>query len=132
AFSISNLPLPLTLHAGGSASLSTTFAPTGSGNFTGNVSFSAYSGPKQTNFRSKTQAPPPINSWALPLDGTGQGSGTLSANPASVAFGNVQVGSSSSKSETLTNTGGATLTISQASVTGTDFSISGLTLPATL
>jgi hypothetical protein len=131
-FSIGNLALPLTLHAGGSASLSTTFAPTGPGNFTGSVSFSAYSGPKLTNFRSKTQAPPPNNSWVLTLDGTGQADGTLAANPATLAFGNVQVGSSSSKSETLTNTGGTTITISQADVTGTGFSISGLTLPAAL
>jgi hypothetical protein len=132
AFSIGNLALPLTLHAGASTSLSATFAPTGSGNFTGSVSFSTYSGPQQTKFRSKTQAPPPTNSWVLPLDGTGQGNGTLTANPASLAFGNVQVGSSSSKSETLTNTGGTTITISQATVTGTGFSISGLTLPVTL
>jgi len=132
AFSIGNIALPLTLQAGNSASLSTTFAPTGSGNFAGSVSFSAYSGPKQTNFRRKTQAAPPTSTWVLTLEGTGQADGALTANPSSLAFGNVQVGNSSSKSETLTNTGGASITISQASVSGAGFSISGLTLPATL
>jgi len=42
------------------------------------------------------------------------------------------VGSSANLSETLTNTGGTTVIVSQANVTGTGFSITGLTLPATL
>jgi hypothetical protein len=42
------------------------------------------------------------------------------------------VGSNSSLSETLTNTGGATVKISQATPSGAGFSISGLTLPVTL
>src|ERR1019366_6027028 len=50
----------------------------------------------------------------------------------SLAFGSVQVGNSTSLSETLTNTGGSTVTISQVSSTATAFSIGGLTLPATL
>jgi hypothetical protein len=58
--------------------------------------------------------------------------GTLSANPASLAFGNVQVGNTASLWEVLTNTGGSSVTISQANVSGTGFSISGLTLPMTL
>ena len=58
--------------------------------------------------------------------------GALTANPASLAFGSVQVGSSTSLSETLTNTGGSSLTISAASASGTGFSLSGLALPLTL
>jgi Abnormal spindle-like microcephaly-assoc'd, ASPM-SPD-2-Hydin len=57
---------------------------------------------------------------------------TLSANPASLAFGTVQVGSKANLSETLTDTGSSSVTISQANLTGTGFSISGLTLPVTL
>jgi len=56
----------------------------------------------------------------------------LSASPATVAFGNVSVGSSSNQSLTITNTGGTAATISQASASGTGFSLSGVTLPATL
>src|SRR5262249_28231106 len=64
--------------------------------------------------------------------GTGVTPGTLSPNPSTLAFGNVQVGGSANLSETLTNTGGTTVNISQANVTGTGFSISGLTLPLAL
>ncbi|HKN15344.1 MAG TPA: hypothetical protein VJX47_00265, partial [Candidatus Sulfotelmatobacter sp.] len=44
--------------------------------------------------------------------------GTLTATPASITFGNVQVGTSQAQSEILSNTGGNTLTISQVAVTG--------------
>ena len=115
-FSTSNLSLPLTLHAGGTAPLSVTFAPTGGGSFTGKVTF----------------ATSPSGDVVLPFSGTGVGPGQLTANPSSLAFGSVRVGSNSSKSETLTNTGGISVTISQANVSGSGFSISGLTLPATL
>jgi hypothetical protein len=60
------------------------------------------------------------------------GSGVLTPNPAQVSFGSIQVGSSSSNSETVTNTGGTTVNISQANVTGSVFSVTGLTLPTTL
>ncbi len=56
----------------------------------------------------------------------------LSASPATVAFGNVSVGSSSNQSLTITNSGGTAATISQASASGTGFSLSGVSLPATL
>lgn len=115
-FSTSNLSLPLTLHAGGTASLSVTFAPTGSGSFTGKVTFA--------NSAS--------SDVVLPLSGTGVAPGQLAANPSSLAFGSVQVGNSSSQSETLTNTGGTSVTISQANVSGAGFSVSGLSVPVTL
>lgn len=58
--------------------------------------------------------------------------GTLTAGPASVSFGNVQVGTSQTQSDTLSNTGVTNLTITQAAVTGTGFSTTGLSLPLTL
>jgi hypothetical protein len=115
-FSTNNLALPLTLHAGGTASLSVTFAPTRSGNFTGTVTFT-------TNSTSNV---------VLPISGTGVASGQLTANASSLAFGGVQAGNSSRLSETLTNTGGTPVTISQANVSGTGFSLSGLSVPVTL
>ncbi len=63
---------------------------------------------------------------------SGPPSGTLSASPASLAFGNVQVGNTASLWEALTNTGGSPVTISQANVSGAGFSVYGLTLPMTL
>ena len=59
-------------------------------------------------------------------------SGTLSAAPTSISFGNVQIGTSQSATETLTNTGGSSLTITQANFTGSDFSATGLDLPLIL
>jgi hypothetical protein len=115
-FSTNNLSLPLTLHAGGTASLSVTFAPTGSGNFAGTVTFA-------TNSTSNV---------VLPISGTGVASGQLAANPSSLTFGSVQVGNSSNQSGTLTNSGATSVTISQANISGTGFSLSGLTVPVTL
>jgi hypothetical protein len=57
--------------------------------------------------------------------------GTLNA-PSSISFGNVQTGTSQTLSETLSNTGGSNLTITQATVAGVGFSISGLNIPVTL
>jgi len=58
--------------------------------------------------------------------------GQLAANPASLPFGSAQVGSSLTLTDSITNTGGSSVTISQATATGTGFSISGLNLPLTL
>jgi Abnormal spindle-like microcephaly-assoc'd, ASPM-SPD-2-Hydin len=118
-FSMSNLALPLTLNPGSSTSETITFAPTGAGNFSGSVTFATTA--DQTN-----------GTVVLNLSGTGVAPGTLNPNPASLAFGSIQVGSSTSLSETLTNTSGSSVTISQVNVTGAVFSVSGLTLPLTL
>jgi Abnormal spindle-like microcephaly-assoc'd, ASPM-SPD-2-Hydin len=61
-----------------------------------------------------------------------QSAGTLLANPASLAFGNTQVGGSTKLSETLTNSGNSSVSISKVNANGAAFSISGLTLPITL
>ena len=53
----------------------------------------------------------------------------LDVAPSSINFGNVAVGSSSTQSVTLTGTGTASTTISQAIVSGAGFSISGLSFP---
>ncbi|HUO25044.1 MAG TPA: choice-of-anchor D domain-containing protein [Candidatus Aquilonibacter sp.] len=59
-------------------------------------------------------------------------SGQLTATPANVNFGSVQSGMSQSQSETLSNSGGSSLTISGGTINGTGLSMSGLTLPVTL
>jgi hypothetical protein len=116
-FTISGLPLPLTLTAGQSTTFNVQFAPTTAGAVSGNVTITS------------NGANPTLN---IPVSGTGVTPGTLSANPTSLSFGSVQVGNTASLSETLTNTGGSAVTISQANVTGAGFSITGLTLPTTL
>ena len=52
-------------------------------------------------------------------------SGTLAASATSLNFGNVVAGSSSPQTLTLTNTGTAVVTISQATITGAGFSVVG-------
>jgi hypothetical protein len=52
-------------------------------------------------------------------------SGTLAASSMSLSFGNVVAGSSSPQTLTLSNTGTAAVTISQATVTGAGFSVVG-------
>jgi hypothetical protein len=62
-----------------------------------------------------------------------KGGSALAAVLPALSFGNVQEGESSNLSETLSNTGGSAVTISQANVTGAGFSVSGLSsLPITL
>lgn len=56
----------------------------------------------------------------------------VSVIPASIDFGNVPPGQSGTQSFKLTNSGSASLTISSSSLTGSDFSLSGLTTPLTI
>jgi len=75
--------------------------------------------------------PPSSNSGS----GTSAGSnsqGTLTVNPASLNFGSVPAGKKLTLSESLINTGSAELTVSQATVTGSGFSINGLSTPLAL
>jgi hypothetical protein len=117
SFTLGGLALPLTLGAGQSATVSVVFAPQSMGSSSGNIAFTS------------NASTPSVN---LPVSGTAVTPGTLTANPNSLALGSVQVGNNTSLSETLTNTGGSSVTISQANVTGAVFSLSGLTLPLTL
>src|SRR2546422_1037437 len=56
----------------------------------------------------------------------------LVISPSALSFGNISVGSSSTQTVTLINSGAASITVSQASVSGAGFSNNGLTPPLTL
>ena len=58
--------------------------------------------------------------------------GSLSPIVASISFGTVKTGSTQALSETVTNNGGSSVTISQVAITGTGFTLSGITAPVTL
>ncbi len=116
AFSVSGLSFPYTLAAGTSTSMSVKFSPTAAGTSNGTLSLSSNA--------SNT-------SVGVSLTGSGYTSGYLSA-PSSMNLGSVQVGSSQTQAMTLSNTGGSSVTISSAAVSGTTFSVSGLTFPYTL
>jgi hypothetical protein len=128
-FGIGNLGVPLTLAPGQSVPLPTTFAPQSSANFSGSVSI-VYSSPKN---KSHGKGNPPSNgTTTVSLTGIGVTPGQLTANPSSLNFGNVQVTNSQTLTDSITNVGGVSVTISQATVTGPGFSFSGLNPPLTL
>ncbi|MGC1450281.1 MAG: choice-of-anchor D domain-containing protein [Candidatus Sulfotelmatobacter sp.] len=116
-FSLSGITAPITLTAGQSTTFTVTFAPQSAANVSGNVTITS------------TGSNPTLT---IPLSGTGTALGTLGSNPASLSFGSVTAGSKQSLSETVTNTGGSTVTISQVGISGTGFSLSGITAPVTL
>ena len=115
-FSMGGSSFPLNLAPGQSANLEVEFTPSALGGASGSVSFT-----------SNAHNSPTV----VPLSGTGD-RGTLSANPLTVGFGNILVGSSASSTITLTNSGTASVTISQAVAAGAGFSMSGLSMPMTL
>ncbi len=134
-FSLSGPALPLTLVAGQSASFSVTFAPQSSGTVNGSLSLTWIPPVKNSGKRKSSNS----KATTVPVSGTGTIQSTASttpgqlvANPSSVSFGSVQVSNTKTLSEAVTNTGGSSVTLSQATVTGIGFSISGLTLPMTL
>jgi hypothetical protein len=116
SFSLTGLAAPLTLTAGQTTTFTATFTPASAASSSGSISITSSA---------------PGSPLIIPLTGAGI-QPQMSALPASVSFGTVVDGSNASQSITLKNAGTATLTISQATVSGSGFTISGLTLPATV
>jgi len=116
-FSLSQLSLPLILSAGESVNLSVTFAPTAT-EWTGG----------RVTFTSNASNP----SLLLKLGGIGMTSDPITASPKSISFGSVAVGTSSTKSVVLTNIRSWGKTISALQTAGSEFSVSGPSLPLTL
>ncbi len=107
---------PFMLAPGQTASLAIAFKPKSAGKPTGKISVSTNGG----------------GTIDIAVSGNAVVAGTLAASPGSLTFGNVGVGQSAAKAVTLTNSGGTSVTVSQASVSSGAFSISGLTLPVTI
>src|SRR5579885_2863696 len=117
-YSVTGLNPPSNLAAGASTTFSAVFAPTTAGSLTGSVTVTSTA---------------PNSPATVSLSGTGVASTVnISANPTSLSFGNVNAGSSSSKTVVLTNSGNSSITISQVTVSAKDVTESGFTLPITL
>ena len=112
-FGVSGFSGAATLAAGQSLSLTASFAPTATGSVSGSVSVVS----------TATNSPATI-----PVSGTGV-KPLISVIPSSVAFGNVAVGLTNTQTITVQNPGSGTLNVTQASLSPTGFSLSGLTLP---
>jgi hypothetical protein len=120
AFSFTSLQLPMTLAPGASATVQVVFKPTADGESDGTLTIT-----------SSDAAASPMTIQVAGLGVTSAVSSQLTVSPSTLSFGNVNVGSSSSLSATLTATGGS-VTIDSDSTNSSEFAISGLQLPLTV
>jgi Abnormal spindle-like microcephaly-assoc'd, ASPM-SPD-2-Hydin len=116
-FNVTGLSLPLTLMPNQGTSFVVQFAPRVAGSNNGNLSL-LLSGTK--------------TSVDAALSGTGVSPADLIATSMNLRFRPLAVGTTQTLTETLRNKGGSKVTVSQAWLTGTAFSIAGPTLPVTL
>jgi hypothetical protein len=115
---VSGITTPLTIPASQSSTFNVKFAPQTAGTSSGSISLTS-------NASS--------SAMVIGMSGTGlAATSTLSLNPASLSFGNVNVGSSANQAVTVTNTGNSSATISQIGVTGSGLSLTGASTPLTL
>ncbi|MGC2721501.1 MAG: choice-of-anchor D domain-containing protein, partial [Candidatus Acidiferrales bacterium] len=104
-FGMSGLSLPKSISAGQSISFSVTFAPTSAGAATGSITFTDNA---------------PGSPQVVTLVGSAvSATSTLTANPGSVSFGSVSMGSKGAQTITLTNSGNASATVNQVNAVGT-------------
>ncbi len=115
-YSTSGLAPNQTIAAGATASFTGTFAPTTTGTVPGSITITS------------TATNPTLT---ISLSGTGT-RGALTANPPSINFGALVVGSSGSVPVTLSNTGTAPISITAHSITGAGFTLTGWSAPASL
>lgn len=115
-YSFSGINPPATLSIGQSATFKVTFKPQASGSVIGKLTISS-------------NAPNPTLS--VSLSGTGSLPGKMAVSPSSINFGNVVVGNKKSQAGTVSAVNGP-VTVSAANFTGSEFSVSGISLPFTL
>jgi hypothetical protein len=113
--SVSGPGAPVTLAPSQSLTLSVRFAPTAAGTTAGSVTVTNNDGVNAVAAVTGTQVQP-----------------GLSLTPTSASFGSVVTGSTNSQTVQIKNSGTANLMVSQATVTGAGFSLSGMALPMTL
>jgi len=117
-FSTSGLTLPLSINPGLTNSFNVQFQPSIAGSASGSITIV-----------SNAATSPSV----IALTGTGvTATQVLSLSTNSVSFGNVDTGTSSMQNVSVTNTGNANVQISQISVGGTGYSLSGASVPVTL
>ncbi|MCU1239275.1 MAG: hypothetical protein JWO71_1, partial [Candidatus Acidoferrum typicum] len=103
-----------------------------SGAITSSGFYTAPSRPGTALVTATSNADPTKSASAIVTITSPSASGTLAATPSSANFGSVVVGTKNTQAITLANSGTANLVISQATVSGSGFGFSGLTLPLTV
>ena len=116
-FKVSKLKLPQVLATGKGLEVSVTFAPTAKGWVGGHVTVIS---------NASNQA------LKLEVGGAGVTRETVTASPASISFGDVDVGKSLTLPVLLTNTRSSKVILESGQVTGGAFSVSGAKFPLTL
>lgn len=116
--SVSGISTPLNIAAGQSANLTASLklSSAGSANGTIKISSNAAGSPAQVSWSATAQASVV----------------TLSSNPGSLSFGNVNIGTTDTLQTVVKNTGNSDAKISKVSVNGTGFSLNGSGSGATL
>ena len=119
AFSVSGFSLPVNVSVGQQTTVNVIFQPTSVGAASGNISIVSNA---------------PNSPTSVGLTGTGIAATlTLGINPTNLNFGNVTTGTSSaSQNVTITNTGNSSVTISQITLSGSGYSMTGGSAPVTL
>ena len=117
-FSLTGVTLPLSVATGQSGSFTVAVTPSATGTLTGTLTVQGSDG----------AAPAVVNLSATAV----ATAAAISLTPSSANFGSVAVGATNSQTIQIGNTGNSVLTITQASVTGTGFSTTSLTLPLSI
>jgi len=119
AFSVSGFSLPLNVSVGQQTTITVAFQPTAVGAASGNISIVSNA---------------PTSPTSVGLNGTGiAATHTLGISPTSLSFGSVTTGTSSaSQNVTITNTGNSNVSISQITLSGSGYSMTGGSAPVTL
>jgi len=115
---MSGITTPMTLSVGQTATLTVKFVPEQAGKVTGSISLVSDA----------------MNSpMVISLNGTGTAATLqLSVMPASLNFGNVDIGATGTQTATLTNAGNSSVNIAKITVSGGGFSTTGAMPPSTL
>jgi hypothetical protein len=116
-FIFTGLRLPLTLAPNQSTTFAVRFAPQAAGSSNGTLSLNSSGSSTSVD---------------IALSGNGVAPATLIPTPASLTFNNVHVGKSQTLTETVRNTGGLDTILSQVTIAGKGFNISGISTPLML
>lgn len=119
-FTVSGVTTPATIPVGQSLQVSLIFSPTATGNATGSLTITS------------SNASDPTVTVALSGTGTTTVQPGLTIAPASFNFGSIVDGQTKSETITVTNPGTTAVSIAELSVSGSAYSVSGLTAPMTV
>jgi Abnormal spindle-like microcephaly-assoc'd, ASPM-SPD-2-Hydin len=124
-FTVSGATLPATLNPNQSVTLNVQFDPATAGTATGQLTI-------QSNSSTNGTAVVDLSGTGTTPSSPQSASPQLTISATSLTFGDVTVNTASTQPVTLTSTGTAPVTVNSATLSGAGFTVSGVTLPATL